>query len=165
MFLDVLQAKMNRGKTIPVFFTKQLEDNLIADYNARFLKDIEISGEYYIDDSENIHFECDLHLNLEFLCALCAKPIEKNFEIEVNETFTKIATDDGYSYSTNKVEIDQLVIDSVVLNMPYVVLCSDDCKGRCPICGIDKNVASCNCKPEQEIEQENPFSILQSLKK
>ncbi|MDI9498464.1 MAG: DUF177 domain-containing protein [Bacillota bacterium] len=34
------------------------------------------------------------------------------------------------------------------LALPPVVLCSDDCRGLCPICGCNRNTDSCGCQPE-----------------
>ena len=35
--------------------------------------------------------------------------------------------------------------DAVAEALPAVILCREDCAGLCPTCGIDLNVASCDC--------------------
>lgn len=47
---------------------------------------------------------------------------------------------EGYS-----LQVDALVTDQVIMSWPMKVLCSDDCKGICPICGQDRNVYECGC--------------------
>ncbi|MGB7061387.1 MAG: DUF177 domain-containing protein [Candidatus Zixiibacteriota bacterium] len=42
-------------------------------------------------------------------------------------------------------EIDDLVREAIILSMPLKPLCSDECKGLCPVCGIDLNRLQCNC--------------------
>ena len=32
-----------------------------------------------------------------------------------------------------------------LLNLPAAPLCRDDCAGLCPVCGIDRNAAECDC--------------------
>ena len=32
-----------------------------------------------------------------------------------------------------------------MIETPTSVLCSDDCKGICDVCGVDRNEASCEC--------------------
>lgn len=42
-------------------------------------------------------------------------------------------------------EIDNLVREIVILALPLKPLCSEDCKGLCPICGTDLNKSQCSC--------------------
>lgn len=42
-------------------------------------------------------------------------------------------------------EIDDLVREAIILSLPLKPLCSEECEGLCPVCGIDLNRAQCNC--------------------
>jgi uncharacterized protein len=42
-------------------------------------------------------------------------------------------------------EIDDLVREVIILAVPLKPLCSEDCKGLCPICGTDLNRSQCSC--------------------
>ena len=42
-------------------------------------------------------------------------------------------------------EIDRLVREAIILSLPLKPLCLEDCKGLCPVCGIDLNRSQCNC--------------------
>jgi uncharacterized protein len=46
-------------------------------------------------------------------------------------------------------EIDDLVRDALILSLPLKPLCSEDCKGLCPICGTDLNRSQCDCVKEK----------------
>ncbi|MEA2114412.1 MAG: DUF177 domain-containing protein [Thermodesulfobacteriota bacterium] len=48
------------------------------------------------------------------------------------------------------------------LSLPDKQLCSMQCRGLCPVCGIDLNTGGCPCVPEQK---ESPFAVLAALKK
>ena len=37
--------------------------------------------------------------------------------------------------------------EQFVLTLPMKPLCSDDCKGLCPVCGTNLNRGTCDCKP------------------
>ncbi|MDI9470010.1 MAG: DUF177 domain-containing protein [Bacillota bacterium] len=45
------------------------------------------------------------------------------------------------------------------LALPMVLLCNEDCRGLCPICGHNLNESSCGCQPEPT----GPFSALAEL--
>lgn len=41
--------------------------------------------------------------------------------------------------------VTQEIWESLILSLPSVVLCSDDCKGLCPSCGKNLNEGPCSC--------------------
>jgi uncharacterized protein len=45
--------------------------------------------------------------------------------------------------------INNLVKEAILINLPLKPLCSDDCKGLCPMCGVNLNLSSCKCKREK----------------
>jgi uncharacterized protein len=61
-------------------------------------------------------------------------------------------TDDGLDESLvigGEVELAELVRERILLELPEICLCSDDCKGLCPKCGINWNRGSCYCSDEE----------------
>jgi DUF177 domain-containing protein len=44
--------------------------------------------------------------------------------------------------------IDDLVAEELVLGLPDHVLCKEDCKGMCAVCGSDKNLVDCGCETQ-----------------
>jgi uncharacterized metal-binding protein YceD (DUF177 family) len=40
---------------------------------------------------------------------------------------------------------------------------SEECKGLCPVCGEDRNVRECGCKPEGVPGRESPFAVLSKI--
>lgn len=45
-------------------------------------------------------------------------------------------------------DVDQLVTEDILLDLPSKFLCSPDCKGLCPRCGKDLNEGDCGCERE-----------------
>jgi uncharacterized protein len=45
--------------------------------------------------------------------------------------------------------LDDLVKEEILLALPGHVLCSESCKGICPLCGADRNLADCGCESKQ----------------
>lgn len=84
---------------------------------------------------------------LEVPCSRCLKRFEKPFKEEINTLTSK----------RDKI-IDIMYITRQTL--PLVVgiqdLCSENCKGLCPICGTNLNEKQCNC----EEEKYSPFACL-----
>ena len=47
---------------------------------------------------------------------------------------------EGYSIDT-----DALLRNEISLNWPVKILCREDCKGLCPVCGRNLNEGDCGC--------------------
>ena len=47
-----------------------------------------------------------------------------------------------------ELELDELMREVFLLEMDTKNLCSPDCRGLCPGCGVDLNVEPCCCKRE-----------------
>ncbi len=55
-----------------------------------------------------------------------------------------ILLQDGY------VDVEDLARTAFILGMDTKILCSEDCKGICPVCGVDLNHGQCTCKKEAD---------------
>lgn len=56
--------------------------------------------------------------------------------------------EEGYFFADQSsafFEIDDLVREAVILSVPFKPLCSENCKGLCPVCGTDLNRSACSC--------------------
>ena len=66
----------------------------------------------------------------------------------------------GY-YDGKGVEVNDIFWEQVALELPVKVVCSEDCKGVCPVCGANRNRESCSCEGEKA---PTPFDVLKNLK-
>jgi DUF177 domain-containing protein len=44
------------------------------------------------------------------------------------------------------IDIDEVVREQVLLAVPSRVLCRENCKGFCSVCGADRNLVECQCE-------------------
>ncbi len=51
-------------------------------------------------------------------------------------------------YSGDLIDLTPIICEQIILQIPIKPLCSEECKGLCPQCGTNMNVASCNCRSE-----------------
>lgn len=60
------------------------------------------------------------------------------------------------------VDLMRFITSAIMLDLPRIPLCDEDCKGICPRCGHDLNEGECDCADEEDLPN-NPFSILKDL--
>ena len=76
------------------------------------------------------------------------RPIEARFTVLLQRGGESDADDVlVITESADEVDVGDFVREAVILEEPIRVLCRADCRGLCPQCGQDLNVASCDCVP------------------
>ena len=65
-------------------------------------------------------------------------------------------------YEGEEFDCSDFLEESLLLSIPYSVLCSESCKGLCPSCGASRNNESCSCS-ETPLGDDR-FAILRDLK-
>lgn len=60
--------------------------------------------------------------------------------------------EDEFDYlpENNQLDFEPILKAAVLVDLPYVPLCSDDCKGLCAQCGANLNDGACDCKPIED---------------
>lgn len=87
-------------------------------------------------------------------CGRCLEdfiyPIDQAFEDEW--VFTPDATEEQLEtallFDRDEIELNERILEQIVLALPMRFICSPECKGLCPVCGVNHNVKSCDCVQE-----------------
>jgi uncharacterized protein len=107
-------------------------------------------------------------------CCRCLEiadfPVTSNFRY----TFTPVGNQPGDEqelhsedlefgfYEDDIIDLDDLLFEQIMLQIPIRVLCKETCKGLCPHCGTNLNTAKCNCQTEVIDER---LAVLKKFKK
>ena len=68
------------------------------------------------------------------------------------------------------IDLTDALMSALIMEIPFVLLCREDCAGLCPVCGENLNHVDCGhaAQIESEAERErlenSPFSVLRNLK-
>jgi uncharacterized protein len=93
--------------------------------------------------SEGVFVSGTAHAELVGECSRCLEPIADEITARLGELFAypdtaTVATTDEDEVSRvvdDLIDTEQMVRDVVVLELPLVPLCQEDCRGLCPECG------------------------------
>jgi uncharacterized protein len=76
-------------------------------------------------------------------CVRCLVDISDEMEIDIQELFvypgSEATEDEASRLVGDLIDLEPLVRDGVVLDLPFQPLCRDDCQGLCVVCGADLN--------------------------
>jgi uncharacterized protein len=134
------------------------EEQLLNDDRVRVLVAPTVSGRVLQQD-RRIHLSGRLAARVQVECDRCLKavelPVDSRFKlqyvtaedyeaqqaVELSEEDLDLSVFDGEG-----IEIDQLVAEELLLALPAQVLCNENCKGLCSVCGVDRNSVACECQ-------------------
>ena len=113
-----------------------------------------------------------IDLVLEMTCTRCLKVFEQAMHVPFEERFYP-TVDVVTGMPTHPVDVEEAfpmdehhlldlsepVRQQVLLEIPMVTLCKEDCAGLCAQCGKDLNEGPCECQPEVDTR----LSVLKTL--
>jgi uncharacterized protein len=107
-----------------------------------------------------IEIQGTLHATVGLTCDRCLEPVSRDLRIpirlyadrkesrdrrnaqELREQDLGIVYHDGQSVALAEELRQELLVD-----IPWHVLCREDCRGLCSSCGANRNVSPCGCAP------------------
>ncbi len=156
-------------KGLRVSDTYTPDDRLLLEGDSFFRKDLSFSISM-VRDSEKIKVTGSFKTEISVRCVKCLE----HFDFNINSKFDSILfplslADFSYAslkeeemeyifYSNGEIDIEKLIIEQVNLNVPLRVVCSDNCKGLCSMCGTNLNYEKCKCS--SSIDEINVFNNL-----
>ncbi|MFW2331555.1 MAG: YceD family protein [Nitrospinota bacterium] len=140
----------------------QLSDDELDDEIRNLLSSVVVEGRLY-RVGETIKFSGITTADVLLSCARCLKEIKRGIKENVESTYLAASSIEGKKhlsiaeveltademdielYDGNSIDIFRSIRDYLLLAIPLNYICSENCKGLCSKCGIDKNSSECDC--------------------
>lgn len=97
---------------------------------------------------------------VENTCSRCLKDFEETLELKLNyeivnskEAEEMDEEEDILVVDHDVLDLERVIIEELIMKAPMKPLCKEDCKGICNSCGQNLEEGSCNCTPDQEVEE------------
>jgi uncharacterized protein len=103
----------------------------------------------------NFSFSVKSKLKVHFIPRV--ESVKPGNEIEL----TDLDVEQDY-YEEAQINLSSSVRDLILLSLPQIRLCKEDCAGLCPQCGINLNENNCGCDKEEACDPR--LAVLQQLK-
>lgn len=110
---------------------------------------------------------------LEAECSRCVEPLEVPIDAafdlryvpqaaNMGEGEREVAEDDLATafYRDGMLDLLELLREQFVLALPMKPLCTEECRGLCPVCGTNLNKSQCDCAPTWEDPRLAPLKSL-----
>jgi len=102
----------------------------------------------------------------ELTCVRCLRSFDHTQSWKLTEDFAlneKTVSESGLIVPEDaQIDLQPILRDYALLEVPIKPLCSNDCRGLCPVCGQDLNIRDCGHRPSSG---DSPFAALEDLLK
>jgi uncharacterized protein len=152
MRLDILDVISTANKKKQLSVTTDREDFLYAgvSYPITGIKPFNLC--LTNENNKKLLILGDTTLEIVLPCDRCLTDVTESFSIHINRTFPleggHVVCDEDEEIAfpeETTLDVDRLIYDEILVNWPTKVLCKDDCKGLCPVCGQNLNRQDCGC--------------------
>ncbi len=112
---------------------------------------------------QDIRLKGKLETSLGAVCARCLEPVVLPVERTFNLLYRPLGTDAGHAelsvtdaeaeigyYQGEGLLLEDMLREQVLLSVPLKIVCRDECKGLCAICGKNLNEGECSCADKLE---------------
>jgi len=155
MRIELAGLESGKGAFAHAYAPREL---VLEDDRVRLVVAPTVSGEL-LQEGRRVHLSGRLDARVQGECDRCLKPVEipvdsrfkleyvtaEDYQaqqaVELTEEDLDLSVFDG-----EVIDIDELVTEELLLAVPDHVLCNDNCKGICPVCGVDRNSVDCECQ-------------------
>lgn len=162
MSIDISKAESGKFYSFEEQFNVTL--SIFGDRIAEFIAPSIIKGSYVVDGT-TVYINSYIDTDIRFRCDKCLEPVAKHLHFKFDSTYyldgKEISGD--YPYNNFTLDFTDAVEEQIMLNLPTKVVCSDECRGICPICGTNLNKLNCSCVKEELPKKQNPFSALKDF--
>lgn len=132
---DIPEEGLNlQGKEDPASLGLSRQD-------LKFISPIEVSA-FVKRDKDDIYVHLATNGKLELICGRCLLPCELDFKKEF---------DLNYEVGGKTViDLTDNIRQEIILDYPLKMVCREDCKGLCQVCGKNLNEGECGHKTDSQ---------------
>jgi len=158
MILRLPELEGQQGKALRVHEVFAADELARMHPQVQSLSPVTVDAEARYEAGE-VRVEGTLSGSLVLSCSRCLKAFPYSYSIPVDERFVRASSGETAPEETDEenvhvvdgdtVDLKPYLVELIALAIPFAPLCSEACKGLCPVCGVDRNAESCSCRTER----------------
>ncbi|MCI8342051.1 MAG: DUF177 domain-containing protein [Firmicutes bacterium] len=148
MEINISQILGQSGESLGFGFEEDVSEIENFQSLIKFLSPVKVEGEA-INFEENFKVEAKGAVKVQMPCDRCLEPVGFELEFDIDEIFSNTEnSSEAEVFSGDVIDLKDVVCRGILSGIPMKILCRDDCKGLCPICGKNLNSGECDCRTD-----------------
>lgn len=108
---------------------------------------VSLNGKFY-NRAGVVYLDYSAVCRLFHTCDRCLKEFSKDYDLSFDHIVVpSVSNEDNDDYIVadgESIELNEVALNDILLSLPTKVLCREDCKGLCMVCGCDLNESQCD---------------------
>lgn len=144
--INIASIRGNTGATQDLHVSAQLEDLVTSAASVSAQDSINFDGVAQASEGKVIVVRGHMRAPWSGQCRRCLMAAKGSLDVDVKEIFEASPTEgETYAISGDYIDLQSMLRETIMVNLPLAPLCNQDCAGLCSICGANKNENDCNC--------------------
>ncbi len=149
MKVNLKSLQMRTNESEEFHLSAQGRDSFLSDIGGKFLESVDVhliienTGKMYIGTGQ-------VSTTIALTCGRCLEqfqlPIKADFTLTASEASGQGEDEEIIVLEDTQAEIMPRIEEEIFSLIPLNPLCSEECKGLCPFCGVNRNFTICNCE-------------------
>lgn len=150
MILQLREIFQIEGMHLPVDYTISLEE-LSEVRGYTFAAPVSVQGEFS-NRAGIVTLKYTVSCTLDAVCDRCLAELRRDYSYDFSHTVVPSLQSEGDIYDAylvaqhDSIDMNETAISDLLLMLPTKMLCREDCKGLCDICGCNLNETTCDCR-------------------
>lgn len=159
MKLDLRQIK---PEGVELKFSEISQDLELTQVGFEFPEPIDVEL-FVAKTGDEVIVQGKISTMVEMECARCLDVFEMDINPKVQFVIQLLdvkesqhSDDDDFVIlpkTSGDYDISDRIREAILLELPLKPLCSEDCRGLCPMCGVNLNETDCDCTPDKTDER------------
>lgn len=157
MLVDLSRALECGGKTVQADVMPEMTEVILGMESFPVVQAAPVSLKIVNIGNKKLQITGDTRIVVRIPCSRCLEDVDVGMELHFDkEADMRLSTEDRIRALDEQVyiegcnlDVDKLVYSELLVNWPSKVLCREDCKGICSICGTNLNQSTCSCREER----------------
>ena len=152
--MKVSIEKINRKDTdkIDLNFCEKIDTISYCDEIYKLVSPVNLKGKVS-KTNKGLYLDIDVNFTIVDNCSRCLKEVEIPLEYSIQGFLVKeedydedeFEEFDPFIFDGEEIDLIDIIEQTLDFNVPHKVLCSENCKGLCQVCGANLNEEECSC--------------------
>jgi uncharacterized protein len=168
MKLDITSIIKDNGGSIQISQTESLKDLESNLGTVTFTSPVDFSGSV-TNNNGMLVLKGLARVSYSTVCDRCGEKIEQELSVPIDEDIIERSQaeadeslkDDRFTYSGNVLDLDRILADCLITNLPMAHVCRENCPGLCPLCGAEMKEGGCDC--QKDMPTDSRFEALKGF--
>lgn len=154
MIIDISSIRHSPSDSLSFDLRETLQPQLFGYDSFQLPQPVSCSGMLQDEHNGSYRLSASYSAMAELICGRCGAAYSLPLSGQFTALFSVDSNEDQQGETEvfplvgDRAQLDQALLAEIFFALPMRPLCREDCRGLCPVCGVNLNEQSCSCQQD-----------------